>query len=71
VGEDGLVGLLVLILLVWLAVTGVLWSVLKIALGVALGIFLAGVLLWGLIFYLFRRAVRGPRYQSWGRSRNR
>jgi hypothetical protein len=54
-------GLIVLILLVWAAVTGVLWSVLKIALGVALGVFLAGVLLMGLAYWGVRRALqRGP-----------
>ena len=63
-------GLLILILLIWAAVAGVLWSVLKIAVGVALGIFLAGLLLAALGFYFVRRTIRGPRYRSWG-TRNR
>jgi hypothetical protein len=59
------VGIIILILLIWAAVTGVLWSVLKIAAGVALGIFLGGLLLAGLAFYAFRRAIRGPRHHRY------
>jgi hypothetical protein len=64
-GKDGRVGLLIVILLIWAAVTGVLWSVLKIAVGVALGIFIAGVLLWAVVFFMIRRAIGGPR-SRWG-----
>jgi hypothetical protein len=60
-GKDGCVGLLILILLIWAAFAGVLWSVLKIAVGVALGIFLAGVLLWAVVVYMIRRTFSGPR----------
>jgi hypothetical protein len=71
VGEDEGVGLLILILLIWAAVAGVLWSVLKIAVGVALGIFLGGLLLAALGFYFARRAFgRAIGYRSW-RTRNR
>jgi membrane protein implicated in regulation of membrane protease activity len=70
VGEDVGVGLIILILLIWAAVAGVLWSVLKIAVGVALGIFLGGVLLAALGFAAARRAIRRPRYRSW-RTRDR
>jgi hypothetical protein len=70
VGEDVGVGLLILILLIWAAVTGVLWSVLKIAVGVALGIFLGGLLLAALGFFAARRAIRGRRYRYW-RTRDR
>lgn len=54
-------GLIILILLIWAAVSGVLWSVLKIAVGVALGVFLGGVLLSALAFWGVRRALRGGR----------
>jgi hypothetical protein len=57
------VGLIILILLIWAAVAGVLWSVLKIAAGVALGIFLGGLLLAAMGFYAVRRAIRGPRHR--------
>lgn len=60
-GKDDRVGLLIFILLIWAAVTGVLWSVLKIAVGVALGIFLAGVLLWAFVFFMIRRTISGTR----------
>lgn len=63
-------GLLILILLIIAAITGVLWSVLKIAVGVALGIFFGAVLVTVAAFYLARRTIRGSRYRSWG-SRNR
>ena len=69
-GDDDDVGLLILILLILAAITGVLWSVLKIAVGVALGIFLGAVLLTVAAFYFARRTIRGSRYRSWG-SRNR
>lgn len=52
-------GLLVLVLLVWAAVTGVLWSVLEIATGVALGVFLGGMLLSVAAWWGVRRALRG------------
>jgi uncharacterized protein YneF (UPF0154 family) len=42
-------------------VTGVLWQVLEIAIGVALGIFLAGVLIALAVFFLARRAMRDYR----------
>jgi hypothetical protein len=69
VGDDDDVGLLILILLIVAAVTGVLWSVLEIAIGVALGIFFGAVLLSILAFYFVRRSLRGPRYRSPGRTR--
>lgn len=50
--------LLVIVLLIVAALTGVLWTVLKIAAGVALGIFLGGVLLAAGAFYLVRRQMR-------------
>jgi membrane protein implicated in regulation of membrane protease activity len=55
------VGLLVVVLLIWAAVTGVLWSVLKVAVGVALGIFLGGALLAAAAYWGVRRALRPPR----------
>ena len=58
-GHDGRMGLIIVILLVWAAVTGVLWSVLKIAVGVALGVFLGGVLLSALAYWGVRKALRG------------
>lgn len=63
-------GLLILILLIVAAITGVLWSVLKIAVGVALGIFFGAALLALAVFYFARRTIRGPRNRSWG-GRNR
>lgn len=51
-------GLLIIVILIIAAVTGTLWGVLKIAAGVALGIFLAAVLLAVLGFYFFRSRVR-------------
>jgi membrane protein implicated in regulation of membrane protease activity len=60
-GEDRGVGLLVIALLILAAVTGVLWQVLEIAIGVALGIFLAGVLIALAVFFLARRAMRDYR----------
>ena len=50
--------LLIILLLVVAALTGVLWTVLKIAAGVALGIFLGGVLLAVGAFFLVRRQMR-------------
>lgn len=56
-------GLLILILLIIAAITGTLWQVLEVAVGVALGIFLAAVLLavggYFLIRSRFRRFRRG------------
>lgn len=56
--------LLIIILLIIAAVTGVLWRVLEIAAGVALGIFLAAVLLSAASYFLirwqYRRRFRPP-----------
>jgi membrane protein implicated in regulation of membrane protease activity len=57
-GKDGGVGLLILIILIIAAVTGTLWQVLQIAFGVALGIFLASVLLSLAVYYFVRSRVR-------------
>lgn len=51
-------GLLFLILVIWAAVSGVLWRVLEIAAGVALGIFLGGILLSAAAVFGTRRAIR-------------
>ena len=49
---------LVIGLLIWAAVAGVLLTVVKIAAGVALGIFLAGALFFVAGYFLVRRAFR-------------
>lgn len=49
---------LVIIILIVAAVTGVLWDVLQIAAGVALGIFFAGVLLAGAAYFALRHWMR-------------
>lgn len=51
-------GLLIVIILVIAALTGTLWGVLKIAAGVALGIFLAAALVATAAFLLLRSRVR-------------
>jgi membrane protein implicated in regulation of membrane protease activity len=51
-------GVLILILLIIAAVTGTLWSVLKIAAGVALGIFAAAAVLAIAVFLYVRSRVR-------------
>ncbi len=56
-----MVGILVIVLLVWAAVTGVLWGVLKIAAGVALGLFFAGLLFSLMGYWLVRRALHRAR----------
>lgn len=50
--------LLILIILIIAAVTGTLWQVLEIAAGVAIGIFLAMVLLAAAAYYFARNRVR-------------
>jgi hypothetical protein len=45
-------------------VTGVLWGVLKIAVGVALGMFLGGVLLAALAYWGIRRALNDPQRRT-------
>ena len=50
--------ILVIALLIWAAVAGVLGTVLKIGIGVALGIFLAGFLFFLAGYFLVRRAMR-------------
>ncbi|HVM11338.1 MAG TPA: hypothetical protein VM638_02520 [Actinomycetota bacterium] len=50
--------LIVIILLIWAAVSGVLWQVLRVAAGVALGIFFAGFLLIALVTWAARRKLR-------------
>lgn len=49
--------LIVIGLLIWAAIAGVLWTVLKIAAGVALGIFLGGMLIIVAGYFLVRRAM--------------
>ncbi len=49
--------IIVIALLVWAAVAGVLWTVVKIAAGVALGIFFGGVLIAAAGYFLVRRAL--------------
>ncbi|HYH27833.1 MAG TPA: hypothetical protein VEA19_03530 [Actinomycetota bacterium] len=61
-------GILIVILLIWAAVAGVLWQVLKIAAGVALGVFFAGLLLAGVAWWGFRRAMVR---RGFGRARRR
>jgi membrane protein implicated in regulation of membrane protease activity len=51
-------GLLIVIILIIAALTGTLWGVLKIAAGVALGIFLATALVATAAFLLLRSRVR-------------
>ena len=50
--------LLILIILVAAIVSGSLWSVLEIAAGVAVGLFLFVALLAGAGYYFFRRKVK-------------
>ena len=64
-GKDGDMGLLILIVA---AVTGTLWTVLEIAAGVALGIFLGITLLAVALFYAFRRRLRQVQRDLRGRS---
>lgn len=54
-------GILVIVLLVWAAVAGVLWGVLKIAAGVALGLFFAGLLFALAGYWFVRRALTRAR----------
>lgn len=68
-GKDGDMGLLILIILIIAAVTGTLWSVLKIAAGVALGIFLGAVLLAVGLYYLIRSRLRRVRRELDARNR--
>lgn len=49
--------LIVIGLLIWAAFAGVLWTVVKIAAGVALGIFFGGLLIAAAGYYLVRRAL--------------
>lgn len=49
--------LIVIGLLIWAAVAGVLWTVLEIAIGFALGLFLFGVLVVVAGYFLVRRAL--------------
>lgn len=51
-------GLLILVILVAALITGSLWAVLKIALGVALGLFLFVVGIAVLGWWFFRRRMR-------------
>jgi len=57
-GKDRDVALLIIIILIIAAVTGTLWQVLEIAAGVAVGIFLAMVLLAAAAYYFVRNRVR-------------
>lgn len=57
-GKDRGVALLIIIILIIAAVTGTLWQVLEIAAGVAVGIFLAMVLLAAAAYYFVRNRVR-------------
>lgn len=50
--------LLIIVILIIAAVTGTLWTVLEIAAGVAVGIFLAAVLLTVAVYYLVRSKIR-------------
>ena len=49
--------LIVIGLLIWAAIAGVLWTVLEIAAGVALGLFFFGVLVVLAGYFLVRRAL--------------
>jgi heme A synthase len=57
--------LLLLIILILLAATGALTFVLKVAAGVALGLFLGVALIGGLVAWRIRRAISGssPRWR--------
>ncbi len=57
-GKDRGVALLIIIILIIAAVTGTLWQVLEIAVGVAVGIFLAAVVLAAAAYYFVRNRVR-------------
>lgn len=50
--------ILILIILIIAAITGTLWTVLEIAAGVAIGIFLAAVLLVAAAYYTLRSRFR-------------
>jgi membrane protein implicated in regulation of membrane protease activity len=62
-------GLILLVLLVILAITGALWAIVKIALAVALGLVAGVVVLTWLGVWRVRRALYGPRRDRRGRSR--
>jgi membrane protein implicated in regulation of membrane protease activity len=61
--------ILLLLLLLILIVTGALWLVVKIALGIALGLFLAFVAIAALVWWRVRRAMN-LRWSWSGRSRD-
>lgn len=60
--------LLIIVILIIAAVTGTLWQVLEIAAGVAIGIFLAGLLLAGAGYFFVRNRVRSFQ-RDWRRDR--
>jgi membrane protein implicated in regulation of membrane protease activity len=53
--------LIVLFLLILAAVAGILGLIIKVALGVAFGIFLGFALVAGVVWWRVRRAIWGPR----------
>ena len=61
--------ILLLLLLLVLIVTGALWLVVKIALGIALGLFLAFVAIAALVWWRIRRAMN-LRWSWSGRARD-
>jgi membrane protein implicated in regulation of membrane protease activity len=62
-----LMGILLLLLLIVLAATGAFWLVLKVAIGVALGLILAIVAVSAVVWWRVRKALFGPGPRRRGR----